>query len=273
MSLLKLSSALRKRITVGVMVALIAASLGLYARLRYVNAKYVAAVTERIRLAAELDGAVAEGKRVRKIDAAVGQSVIDAGAVVTGKVAARVERRSEAGGDATVEVRGTPTRAELPLRPDTLHSGHLTLTDTHERFEASADYGLHAGTLRLDRVAWRIHQIFEIETIQFSQRVEGETLWQGYAVTLKEVSPKTGEEIEKWVVPFESINAEYVPTKRLRKWAMFTAAGFTYHQNGWDDGPDPGLYGEVGLRVKKWVGAVGLSDYSAYGRVGYYKEW
>ena len=230
------------------------------------------AVTAQIRLAAALDSAVAEARRVRTIEADAGRGVVDAGATVTGKVEARVERVSEAEGGATVEVRrretgtssvgdgrGTEERRRVDVAISKQTAGRLTLTDDHERFEASADYSLY-GTdatvgkglsgLRIGPVSWTIHQIFQIETIQFSQRVEGETLWQGYSVTLTEVSPVTGETLERWIVPHDQIDASYVPTSRSRRWAMFTEAGFNWQIV--DD--NPGFYGAVGLR---WVSSQG----------------
>lgn len=309
---------LRKRTILVVLTILVLLSAGLYARLRYVNKKLVVAQTARIRLAAELDEAVAEAKQVRQISSDRGRGVVEAGASVTARVAARVERTSEAEGGATVEVfRQGPENVDQQVSGSSV-SGRLTLTDDHARFEASADYsyrlcpteptreglrpsdsvfgppqdrtdaGLRPsattghslyGTdatvggglsgLRIGPVSWTIHQVFTIETIQFSQRVEGETLWQGYSVTLHEVSPVTGETLETWTVPHDQIDASYVPTTRLRRWAMFTEAGFT-----WETVNDnPGFYGAVGVRYKRLEGAVGLTDEDAVVRFGWRREW
>jgi len=290
---MSLSGLLRKKIVVGAIITLLVISAGLYARLRYVNKRLVAQVTQSIRLAAALDEAVAEGRGVCAIaiESGAGRGVLEAGAKVTSRVAARVERTSESGGDATVEVRRSAPDINGREGLGEMARGRLTLHDDHGRFEASADYsysqiqptprrdvhlledessGGHKqrkSSLTIGPVAWRIHQVFKIETVEFSQRYEGETLWRGYSVTLTEVSPKTGAELERWVVPYEQIDAEYVPSRRLRQWALFSSAGFSYS----DD--DPGFYGEFGLRVRQLSGAVGITDEVTYGRVGWYKEW
>ena len=223
---MSLSDWLRKRTVLVVIGILVLLSAGLYARLRYVNKKLVEQATAAIVLAAARDGAVATAERVRRILLKRNRQLIEAGAAVTAKVDARVERRSEASGSATVEVRRFGENNETGRRGGDVGSGdeelrgvaqkrvlagRLTLTDSHERFKASADWAYQADSgLRLDRHVWSIHQEFKIETIQFSQRVEGETLWQGYSVTLKEISPKTGAEIERWVVPHDQIDASYV---------------------------------------------------------------
>jgi len=286
---------LRRRTILIVIITLAVISAGLYARLRYVKGELVKQATESIRLAAALDSAVAEARRVRAIETDTGRGVVAAGATVTGKVEARVERTSEASGDATVEVFGDSQErvvSVVPKESPERSSGRLTLTDDHARFEASADYsystdaGLRQGAaesgrgvletvprLTLGKVSWRIHQIFQIETVEFSQQVEGATLWRGYAVTLTERSPVTGEELERWVVDHKAIAAEYVPSEKRRSWAMFTAAGFTYFTHGYQNNADFGFYGEAGLRVKNISGAVGLTDYSPYARLGWGREW
>ena len=283
---------LRRRAVLIVIITLAVITVGLYARLRYVNGKLVEQATQAIRMAAARDGAVAEAERVRVLLTERSKELRAAGAAVTAKVDARLERRSEASGSAIVELSRQPNETGRSEVDDTGSDGglrqlggRLTLTDTHGRFEASADYSFRSRSERIQKglratdaltigpVAWRIHQEFKIETIQFSQRVEGETLWQGYSVTLKEISPKTGAEIERWVVPHDQIDASYVPTNRPRQWAMFTAAGFTYFSHGYQNNADFGFYGEVGLRVKRWSGAVGLTDYSPYARLGWGRDW
>lgn len=252
---------LRESIKAAVSIVAIVAIAGLYMAYRYERARRVKVQTESVRQAARISELVKEAKRVEKI-AAVGkvQTVVDAGAAVTAKVEARVETASEAGGDATVEVQ--PGEPEQPAR------GTLVLDDEHERFKARADWE-YSDTLHVSNLHWSARQVFRIETIQFSQRREGETLWQGYSVTLAEASPKTGEEIGRWTVPYEQIDAEYVASGARRRWAIFTAAGFTWGMVN----DNPGFYGEAGLRVRNFEAAFGATDEDLVGRVGWRREW
>jgi hypothetical protein len=240
---------------------LLIACAALYLNWRRAEAAYVAAVTSKIKSVALLNKALREARRVRKIDPPdTVVDVVDAGAEVSAKVAARVVTRGESGGDAAVE-------KAVESKPGVEATTVLSVSDEHGRFNALLELRFNAGRFGVGKPQWSVYQIFNIETVEVSQRYEDETLYRGYTVTLSEESPRTGEEIGRWTARKEDVVAEYVPAKRRRRWALFTEGGFSY-----SDG-DPSFYGLGGLRVGRWQAAAEVTEDALGWRAGWRREW